>query len=1146
MSVRTSSFRSPVFRKSAPRSLVRPDGRLNSRPDGGVNAGSQAARGRNARDSVLHRLVLVGCLLGLTVAVPVRGDEVPPAGSDRLSVEDLPPGPNLIYHDAETGKVWRMPGFTPQMLDDLLRRSQLQTPSQLFEFVELKLTGETRGEFVFLHAELRIDVLVDEERVVVPLGFDDLKLRDQQHTASRIGGWGKRQISEQSGKSWILYGQGEHLLTLDFVGEIRTATNGQQRIRLNVPVVATSSLKLLFDSPVESAQLLNGIPPILTPGEKPETTQLEAFGLAETADIAWTLRPTEEKQTVAIRGSSPATMRLDLNTDPGSLSITQNLNISGGSIDELAIRLPPRFVPVSIEVTDAEGNSIYNGRERQGTGWLVRFNSPMSGPVTLRYDLEFEKGEYSEQTNSEDVAVRVPQIDAASNLTGNLEIQVPNGVEVVFSETNTRRIRVESPSDSRTRVTAYRLLSPRSEVRLKISETEAFYSVLPHISFETAAQENTLELTARFKVNMVRGSRIELDMDWPRFLTEGWRISGDPRLTTEDGVVTITGYTPDESVDSYRLVFPERQSGQFEVELQAFRDLESVQQAGGITYLPDLPGSTSHSTVVSLIESDADSMVISRPGEAPAFPVLPSSRWPEELRRRATPPTVWLVDTPEEPVQIRITAQTPEVRVAVDAELAMAGDAVHVSQLVQYDVRHEDIAEVQLATAGMNATVRLKDTAESLIPVAEEGDVVTYSLPFARRGKFDILVDYFWPPSEDPVDPSGLPMPLVRPAHADQKLGVLTVATASPQAIQLRPDENWDRVFDDEFEAAWECRNWADRDTVNVKIVRSLETSIRSSPTFAIMDSSVWGTRLLTTITYVFEDPADSLLFSFDAIATVERASVNGRAVTISELSDDNTGRRIFQVPVDSTESGGMAVVELAVYQPFQRQHELFSLLHPELPQPVGMDDDSCTVLWVLAQRREQTIFEAGGHGLTNMGGASTSRFFWQDQISLPETLDALLLTWPEDVRTEVRNRLSRIENSLPAYDVLAGAPVTHRLQIIVVSRRLVYLAMAVLAVLAYVITLRVSGSPLVIVVSVSVIVSVFCWAIAPPAVQSMMLQMVPAVGLSSLAAALQRRIAASVRSPFRNLGETDGNTVFAVEQPAKTVAYEAPSTTTG
>ncbi|MCR9199185.1 MAG: hypothetical protein NXI04_11100, partial [Planctomycetaceae bacterium] len=475
--------------------------------------------------------------------------------------------------------------------------------------------------------------------------------------------------------------------------------------------------------------------------------------------------------------------------------------------------------------------------------------------------------------------------------------------------------------------------------------------------------------------------------------------------------------------------------------------------------------------------------------------------------------------------------------------LATAGDAVHVKELLRYDVRHEDISEVRLDTAGINATVRLRDTAESLIAVAEDGDVITYSLPSARRGPFEILVDYFRPPSDDSAGGAGVTLPLVRPAHSNQIPGRLTVATSHPEAIQVRAGTIWDRVYSDEFEAAWQCSDWESLESVDLRMVRSLGGSQRSSPTFAIMDSAVWGTRLLTTITYVFEEPDDSLLFSFDSVASVERATVNGAAVTITELSDDNTGRRIFQVP--ATASSGMAVVELSVFQPFHRQHELFSLVHPELPEPVGMDR-SCTVLWVLAQRREQTIFESGGHGLTNIGGASDSRFFLQSNVSLPDTLNSLLLTWPEDVRQEVRQRLNRIEQALPAYDVLAGTPAADRLQVIVVSRRLLYLAMAVLSVLAYVVTLRVSGSPLVVVVATTVILSVFCWAIVPPAVQLMMLQMLPGMMIAGVAAAIQRRIAASVRSPFRNLGETDGNTVFAVEQPAKTVAYSTPSTSAG
>ena len=66
--------------------------------------------------------------------------------------------------------------------------------------------------------------------------------------------------------------------------------------------------------------------------------------------------------------------------------------------------------------------------------------------------------------------------------------------------------------------------------------------------------------------------------------------------------------------------------------------------------------------------------------------------------------------------------------------------------------------------------------------------------------------------------------------------------------------------------------------------------------------------------------------------------------------------------------------------------------------------------------------------------------------------------------------------------------------------------------------------------------VAVLC-SYVPAAAQVMLLQATPLTGVAVFAAFGQRHFLAERNSPFRSLGDSDGNTVFAMDQPVTEIA---------
>ncbi|MCP4175651.1 MAG: hypothetical protein GY758_33315, partial [Fuerstiella sp.] len=522
-------------------------------------------------------------------------------------IDVLQPGVHVIQI-MESGRVYPLPGFD-LLMKEFLARARLQAFPPVHRIADVQISGVVGQQLVELQADITVDVFRNDERVAVPVGFSDLQLKEHSHSASLPDLSAIPNETKLPRKEWIFQGLGRHQVTLMLIGPVRTAANGTRRLRVSAPKSGRSGMKLKFSETVADAELSSGGPFQLTTDTAAGTSELVTWGLTEDTEITWTPASEVLNEGATVQATSPARMTLDLTTEPASFRGTQALTVSGGSIGEMQVHLPNGFELVTMTATDADGNTISEPTatvNASDDGLVqIRFESPATGAVTLNYDLNLR-----DTTYPQNISVQMPDIASVSNESADVDIFVPGGLDIERpQEIDVRRSRVESTREGRTPALAYRLLSSASQVTLRISESEAFFAVAPHINFAT--EQNNVLLKARFSVRMVRGSLNQLEIVWPNYIQDGWQIlDGSTSLISESGKTFVSGFASGDDANTYTLVFQERQAGQFEIEVQAFRDLAGFKDGEGLLFLPDIVSSARHSTIVSLVESDAYSMFL--------------------------------------------------------------------------------------------------------------------------------------------------------------------------------------------------------------------------------------------------------------------------------------------------------------------------------------------------------------------------------------------------------------------------------------------------------------------------------------------------------------------------------------------------------
>ncbi len=1087
-------------------------------------------------------------------------------------------------------------GFDQQAVEELLQRVRLQDQVPLFSIGEVRVQGRVERDVYRLTVSVLVTVMPEREWVQVPVGFSELQVSSLPGSVARPQQRALFNTDASGRKEWWLYGKGIHELSVELIGQIRNTPTGRPRIRFTAPTAARSHLLLEFGEPVDEVTGSGSIAPQVTTDAGSGRTTIELWGISGDTDITWKPQPADTAEHLLVQASTPQ-MTLDLRTVPASLSCRQTIDVSGGSVDSIRVRLPPQFRPVSVTSDSADGSSIVRSFTSSGTAddgsgrtIVVRFAEPVRGSVALRYDLELSQTEFPLT-----VSLSVPDVELARNETGNIDILIPPGLLVepdAATLTQVRRKRVESLTDTKTAATAYQLLSSEARIDLRVSEIEAFFAVEPQIEISAEENNNSVLLTARFPVSVIHGSLNETTVLWKDFAANGWQIwPGSPVLTTDDGTTPLPVKLSEDDPDKIQLVFPDRQTGQFLVELRAFRNLTSFLPGGsqspastadgdasasgasapdaagidaadsnsvgrvGQFYLPDVVASTDHATTVTLVESDAWSVLLTKPDGVTQFSSVPVSQPNSDSDDESKPATARLVEESGSAVRIQLTSQQPEVRTSavVSLQHSPAGGSIHVHAELLFQIRHRDLNEVRLVIPdNVIPAVRLHGQSTKLAATVVSSRETAFQLPVPTRGELLLDIDYHWTPAAVSTAPRPQPLhvPLVLPSSP---VNDVTVGTDSLNTFRLASVPNWVPVYSDRFAAAWRCRSVVS--DVPVELVSTLNNVRPASPRLTVSRSVISLDAVTTLTTAVFDSLPATAIFNVPSDCDVFGATVNGQPVelvpiaggddaaevtpaaeTLRQPSLAESGRLwrvVLPQPITADVRPQPATVGLRVRQRLNDDRGFVANVRPGLPAVSG-SGDGVPQIWLVSADDNSTL--AALRDEFDWSPARATRAVpLQAQRSPQELLQPMLAVYDTAIRTTVMELLAEpADSSSSRFDntvVLVGSSERRECRIVVVTTKAILLCLSLVGVASFMAFLRLQRIPLITLSAGAVAAAAIAWALLPEEFASLYWLSAAGILLGAIAALVQRMLASeSMPSPALSRSP-DQSTIFAVDR---------------
>ena len=960
--------------------------------------------------------------------------------------------------------------------------TQINVPS--FEITSIDASGKIQDDRAEIHVELEVEVHAENDWVRIPVEFPSWTIIGFQHAPAHPKFESRFAGNAGSGREWLLMGKGSHQLSLVLIAEVRSQDAGRQRLKMSLPNAVVSTLQLTFDELIEGVRDNAGRRQLSKSGDLQSTVTF--WGLKQETEISWqSLAPAGDQATV-ISTPEPASMVLDLNARRAVLTCTQTIEIAEGAIDQLTVRLPSGYGEAAITGRDESGNSIVQSRRLSTTNGVSTAEINFTKPIRRRIELRFDLG-LKDTTFPQVIFISVPNIDGVAEQSANIEIRIPRGLDVDISPgLLTRRTRVETQSDQRSEAITFDLFSTDASLQLNVREVEARFAVEPQLEFST--DEQRLLLLARFPVNVSPGSLDELQIDWIGYAQDEWQI--DPAsiyLTEDDGERQKLSYEPFE--DSIRLPLGNFQSGQFSVEFSAFRSLVTDSQDGVVFRLPDVAASTVHPTVVSLIETDTYSLSLTNGDDGSLFSMVPYRQTPshENVERATT----WLVNDSRSSVRIRHMPQIQEVSSTAVVALDAVRDSVSVHTEISINVLHRDLRELRFTVPdGVEPTVRLSDHEDPLPrPEVNDGERV-WQLPEAIRGQHLVSIDYHWTPESGADD---IRLPLVLPSLG---LGSLIIGTNIPDILSVVEDKTLRQQYSRTFQAAWSTSE--SRTDIAVRVPKALRHHRPRVPSICLVQSRINPSNVWTTTTAVYEVPPPTVLFRVPPGVGVF-AMVNGVSVqtTLIDLGPMDSGE-LYQVTVPSDFQDRSARVSLSCQTPRASHHHLVSRADVTYSRVVGVPEWLTTV-WVVGSPDHYRMVSLETHHqpVSSPGLADVLLFSSTNQIS--RTVETTLAGFPESVRSHFRSQFDDSFIGRRSALVFVVGPEFRTVPLLIYSRAMGWVGAAGLGVLLYcgMLFLR---HHLRLVLWLAISASAVAWATLPQQTLTLLLPIVPAVAVVTIA----------------------------------------------
>ncbi len=829
-------------------------------------------------------LLVVFSFSGLTGSVMLRAQDsgtVPPVTSPVAPADNVPVGsvPPPLKADVllrtESGDLIPYRELLPidRVIDELLQRGLEQLAVPLYTIAQQELSAVVDRDEIDITLELQIQVRPADEWVTIPMSFGDVFVKRFDHKSDAPRTEAVPELGEQNSRQLHLLGAGLHTIKLEMMGKARTLVPGVRQLTLNLLAATASHADIKFAGPVELQSL--PVDSVDKPMRDEEGVRsVEFWGLAQAFSLSWSdvVQRVTQKPVIQVQNR----MKLDLTTIPVNLTGTQQLQISGSPINEVRVTFPAGFQLQALDARNSSGISVLNNFERTSTSdpvtALVRLTTATEGALALSFDLELANRAFPQ-----DIRVALPAIQDANVQSGDLDILFPTGLLVQQTVVEgAQRKRVTSETDLSVAATAFRMRSIESHIVLHVEETEAQFAVLPEITLQTDAQN--VILTARYPINVLTGSLLDLAIYWPGYSSGEWQIlPGSTRLISGKTSVPLLPQQSDNETDVLQMTFRERQSGEFTVEFRAYAPLAAVRSGAIQLRCPEIQARLGQPFVLITIESDEFSIRPISMGTGEPLPTIPlpasAAAVAVESGRQSES---WLHDDASIPIRLELPAQAPSVRANIRLGMQPRGSGIEVLETIGFEIEHRDLASLSLTVPpGVEPTVRISGQSEILrateVIDSESETHWSFRLPEARRGSLTFEVNYLWTPAAT-TDP----MPLIIPEAAEVLR--IKVGTGSGSGLTVQDAVNWQPVYSEEFDAAWQTSQPVT--TVPIRWQKDLALTSSESPDLILARSQIIGKQILTTTLALYETLPGVLTVETPLNASLDAILIDQQSLT--------------------------------------------------------------------------------------------------------------------------------------------------------------------------------------------------------------------------------------------------------------------------
>ena len=613
--------------------------------------------------------------------------ETKPAPESKATQFDTPQSGVITVH-SPAGEFAPVSKATWEEFLDWLNDRHAVKPKSVpdFNVISATFAGQADDTRALLTATIKIKVNLAETWVSVPLRLNEAILQDGptyrgqgEHSPGR-----NDRVEPEAGYVWWFKGEGVHELTLPIVVPVRK-TMPSRRLQLAIPPAASSSLKLEVALPSDQLKV---VPPknstTSTRSIEKRRTEIELNWRGESLDLQWQQLPKLKPAGTALEASTR--IEVDLSSEPVVVVAEQTIRaLQGqGSFDSVTVRVPAGFGPPSIE---GEQYSSHQSDPQNQQRVTVQLTEQTTGPIQLRWTLEAAEAQSGGIPPLEGF-----EVERARWQQGDIEILTAEGYRVSTREDKNVYRRSVNPAAKESHVAnAFRFRRQPFRLVLDVHEIEPYFTVEPHLLLQMSAAKADLDAAFWFEVYRDRGAVREVELDWPKWKSEGWNID----RSHTPGLVEDVRIDPASGSICVRLV--QRMTGRFKLPFRASREIKPGDERFDLS-LPSAVAPYRSPSAVVLLKADNVEADLAPAGETSMRPLS------GELRNRVEIPdewrdlrrSEWRVDSQMRAFSAGVTIHEQEVATAAAAKVELKQDHLRVSQRITYDVRFERLSQIRL------------------------------------------------------------------------------------------------------------------------------------------------------------------------------------------------------------------------------------------------------------------------------------------------------------------------------------------------------------------------------------------------------------------------------------------------------------------